>query len=468
MVLLLCAQAACALPALAGDGALASVARPNILWIVGDDLGTQLGAYGDARARTPTLDRLATDGVRFERAYAASPTCAPSRSALITGRYPTELGTQHQRSRLRNPPRTLLDDLQAAGYTIAWPSDPQAAKTDFNFASPEVTRSRTGWPATIPREPFFAYLNDMVMHEGKLLLSEQGHRELTSMLSDAERQAPERLSPPPYLPDVPEVRRTLARYYELVTAFDHHVASVLERLRAAGVLERTIVVVVGDNGPPLPRAKRSPYQMGLRVPLIVAGPGVDQGVVREDLASLLDLAPTTLALAGVEPSAAMRGRVLLGPARGPEPTFLVATRDRVDEGTDRIRVILDREHLYVRNLMPSQPYAPESAYADRNPAMQALRRAAAEGRLDDVQRLFLAQSKPEEELYDLRSDPFQIRNVAAAPGSRPVRASMRARLRQWIPVHDVYGAIGEDVLLQRGVLTAPGRDTITPSPADPD
>jgi uncharacterized sulfatase len=305
------------------------------------------------------------------------------------------------------------------------------------------------------------------MHEGKLMLSDAGHRELTSMLTDAERQAPESLLPPPYLPDVPEVRRTLVRYYELVTAFDHHVASVLEHLRAAGVLERTIVVVVGDNGPPLPRAKRSPYQEGLRVPLIVAGPGIDEGVVREDLASLLDLAPTTLALAGLQPSAGMRGRALFGPARGPEPDFLVATRDRVDDGPDRIRVLLDREHLYVRNLMPDKPYAPVSEYADRTPAMQALRRAAAEGRLDDVQRLFMAESKPEEELYDLRGDPFQIRNLAAEPGSRRVRDMMRTRLRKWMSVHDVYGGIPEELLLRRGVLTAPNRDTITPSPADP-
>ncbi len=436
---MLCAASVLGLPSLllpSLAAAEAVPARPNIVWIVGDDLGPQLGAYGDTRAHTPTLDRLAARGVRFDHAFAASPTCSPSRSALITGRYPTELGTQHHRSKLLQPPRTLLDDLQAAGYTIAWPADPAAGKTDFNFAPPDSTRHSSGWPDAVPKEPFFAYLNDMVMHEGKLSLPESGHFELTSMLQATERQAMESMTLPPHYPDEPEVRRSFARYYELVTAFDHHVAAVLQRLEAAGVLERTVVIVLGDNGYPMPRAKRSAYEAGLRVPLIIAGPGVGAGVVRQDLASLLDLAPTTLALAGLRPPPQMRGRVLLGPARGPEPAFIVATRDRVDEHPDRVRAIRDTRFLYLRNFMPDRPYAPPSPYADRHPVMQALRRAAAAGRLDDAQRPFMADSKPPEELYDVGRDPFQIHNLASDGQRRTVLETMRKRLQAWMTTED--------------------------------
>lgn len=437
--------------------------RLNIVWIVGDDLGTQLASYGERQAVTPTLDRLASGGTRFAHTYAVSPTCAPSRSALITGRYATEIGTHHMRSRLAVPPRTLLDLLADAGYHIAWPQSPEAAKTDFNFDSPKLTHSAADWLVTAPPEPFFAYVNDMVVHEGKLSVSEVEHQRLTSELTASERQDTDRVEVPPYYPDVPAVRRSLARYAELVTAFDRNVQKVLGILRNRGVLERTIVVVFGDNGPGFPRGKRLLYDEGVRVPLIMVGPGIEPGVVRRDLVSLLDLAPTTLALAGVQPPSQMSGRIIVGPRLQPSPSYLISARDRTDEVTDRMRAVRDGRYLYIRNLMPQVSLSsslPE--YARKGPLLKAMTEGHEHGTLDRVQRLFFAPHKPDEELYDTASDPHQIRNLAAAPEGRAVLELMRARLDEWWRLHDDLGAVPEAELTRKGLLVAPSRSTVVP------
>ena len=436
--------------------------RLNIVWIVGDDLGTQLASYGERQAVTPTLDRLASGGTRFAHTYAVSPTCSPSRSALITGRYATEIGTHNHRSRLAVSPLTMLDQLAAAGYHIAWPQLPDSAKTDFNFDSPKLTQSGSDWPRDAPPEPFFAYLNDMVVHEGKLSVGEVEHQRLTAALAASERQDPDRVEVPPQYPDVPAVRRSLARYAELVTAFDRNVQKVMDILRDRGLLERTVVMVFGDNGPGFPRGKRLLYDEGVRVPLIIAGPGINPGVVRQDLVSLLDLAPTTLALAGIQRPAHMAGRTIVGPHRQPAPPYLVASRDRVDEVTDRMRSVRDGRYVYIRNLMPQVGLSSLPDYARKSPVMQAMFEGHERGTLDSVQRIFFNPRKPDEELYDTTSDPHQIRNLAAQPQAGPVLERMRAQLAEWTRLHVDLGAEPEAELKRQGLLVTPSRSTVVP------
>jgi uncharacterized sulfatase len=437
--------------------------RPNILWIVGDDLGIQIGPYGDANAITPALDRLASVGSRFAQNFAVSPTCSPSRSALITGRYPTAIGTQHHRSRLAVAPQTMLELLADSGYHIAWPKVPEEGKTDFNFEPPKLTQAKSNWPAQVPPEPFFAYINDMVVHEGKLKLDEAGHRRLTAELTPGERQDPKRVKLPPYYPDTPEVRQSLARYGEMVTAFDRHVEKLLDVLRKAGVLERTIVMVFGDNGRGFPRGKRLLYEEGIRVPLIIAGPGVDPGVVRQDLTSLLDLAPTTLSLAGVQPPRSMSGRVIVGPAVGPPPSHVIAVRDRTEDVAERMRFVHDGRFLYITNFMPEVARSSVSDYARETPVWKVLLAQHENGMLDPVQEAaFFESPKPAEELYDVSADPFQIRNLAALPEYASVLERMRTRLSEWRRLHDTLGDVPEAELIRRGVLVSPSRSTVLP------
>jgi uncharacterized sulfatase len=441
----------------------ATVERPNIVWIVGDDLGIQIAPYGHTTAITPTLSRLASVGTLFANSYAVSPTCSPSRSALITGRYPTEVGTHHHRSRLAVAPKTMLELLANSGYRIGWPKIPDEGKTDFNFDSPRLTQATSNWPHEVPSEPFFAYVNDMVVHEGKLKLDEAGHRRLTADLTSDQRQDPGKISVPPYYPDTPEVRRSLARYEELVTAFDHRLKRLLDTLHKAGVLERTIIMVFGDNGPGFPRAKRLLYDDGTRVPLIMAGPGIDGSAVRNDLVSLLDLAPTTLALAGVKPPSSMSGRVIAGPGAGPAPGHVISVRDRTEDVPMRMRSVRDGKFLYIRNFTPEIAYSTVTDYAKETPVWKVLMERHGKGLLSPLQTTIYFQSpRPSEELYDVSVDPHQIRNLAANSEFEHVLHRLRTQLADWMRKHEDLGGVPESELIRSGFLIGPSRLTIVP------
>lgn len=357
----------------------------------------------------------------------------------------------------------MLDLLAQSGYRIVWPRVPEEGKTDFNFDSPKLTEATSNWPQEVPPEPFFAYVNDMVVHEGKLKLDEAGHRKLTSELSPEERQEPGRINVPPYYPDTPEVRQSLARYEELVTAFDRRLNRLLDTLQKAGVLERTIIMVFGDNGPGFPRAKRLLYEDGLRVPLIVVGPGVEVGAVRQDLVSLLDLAPTTLSLAGVQPPRSMSGRVILGPQTGRAADHVIAVRDRNEETPMRMRSVRDGRFVYIRNFTPEFALSDVTDYAKETPVWKALLDRHEKGLLNPFQTATYFQSpRPSEELYDLSVDPHQIRNLAANPEFGGVLQRLRKHLADWKSRHEDLSDIPESELMRRGFLITPSRSTIVP------
>ncbi|HWN93790.1 MAG TPA: sulfatase [Methylomirabilota bacterium] len=314
----------------------AEAARPNIIWIVGEDLGPELRCYGDKNALTPNIDRLAREGARFTRAFTHAPVCAPSRSGLITGMYPTTIGTHHMRSELLSPPRAFTSYLRDAGYFTAWPG-----KTDFNFKVPkDAFDSTANWRTNIPRQPFFAYINFPESHESQIRAGTNQMKKNLARLKPNEFRAPAKMKLPPYHPDTPETRRDLANYYNLATAVDYHVGDVLRLLEDKNLATNTIVIFFGDHGRGLPRSKRWVYDSGIRVPLIVRWPGVIKpGTVREDLVSFIDFAPTMLALAGAMIPTNLQGQVFLGPKTAPERKYIFAARDRMDETPDRIRTV---------------------------------------------------------------------------------------------------------------------------------
>src|SRR5947207_1664033 len=203
---------ACAVSPRAG----AQAALPNFLWLVAEDISPDLGCYGDAYARTPNLDRLASQGARFTQAFTHAPVCAPSRSGLITGMYPTSIGTHHMRSKLISPPPTFTSHLRKAGYFVDWPG-----KTDFNFDVPsDAFDSTADWTKKLPQQPFFAFINLGDSHESSIRMADK-YQNFTAHLTPAERHDPAKMNLPPYYPEAPEVRRDLANYYDLVTAVDH-------------------------------------------------------------------------------------------------------------------------------------------------------------------------------------------------------------------------------------------------------
>jgi N-sulfoglucosamine sulfohydrolase len=447
--------------------------RPNIVWIFGEDMGPELGCYGDAQAITPNMDRLAREGARYTHCFTHAPVCAPSRSGLITGQYPTTIGTHHMRSHLNNPPPLFTDYLKKAGYTICWPTKAGFGKTDFNFdVPPDAFDVRTDWTEKKPKEPFFGFFNIIWSHESKIRASKETFDELTAKLKPSERHDPAKMSVPPYHPDAPEVRRDLANYYDLVTAVDKKMGEVLDTLEKWGIASNTVVILTGDHGRGLPRSKRWVYDSGIHVPLIVRWPRkIKPGEVRDDLVSFIDFAPTMMSIVGYKQGAIagelrkkpgvkdsptaihplMQGNIFLGPEAG-KRDYIFAARDRMDETYDRIRAVRDKQFKYIRNFEPQLPYAQRVSYGEEMPTMQVWRKWNAEGKLNAAQKLFFAPTKPKEELYDCNADPHEINNLAANPKYAEKLKELRGALDKWIEETHDLGAVPETELIKRGLV----------------
>jgi N-sulfoglucosamine sulfohydrolase len=250
--------------------------RPNILWISAEDISPDLGSYGDGYARTPNLDKLASQGVRFAKAFSVAPVCAPSRSAIITGMYATSIGSHHMRSKAVPPAgvKAFPEYLRAAGYYCT-----NNSKTDYNFEAPptnappvtvwDESSRNAHWRNRALGQPFFAVFNLIVTHESQIRTGKEEFAKNTAGLKPEDRHDPTQAVLPPYYPDTPIVRNDWARYYDLITAMDLQAAELLKQLEEDGVAENTIVFFWGDHGRGLPRAKRWLYDSGIHVPLIV-------------------------------------------------------------------------------------------------------------------------------------------------------------------------------------------------------
>jgi uncharacterized sulfatase len=445
--------------ALAGGSRLlaADAKKPNFVFITCEDISPNLGCYGDPDAITPNLDRLASQGARFTRAFSHAPVCAPTRSGIITGQYPTTLGSHHMRSKLTMAPPMVTDYLRKCGYTICWPQG-AGGKTDFNFDPPkgwsDVTADWTRKPEVL-KEPFFAVYNITVSHESQARATDAQYKKNVARLKPGEIRDRSKVKLPPYYPDTPAVRECVGKYHDNITAMDYTAGDILKMLDERKLADNTVVVFYGDHGAGLPRSKRWPYDSGLRVPLLVRWPGhVKPGSVREDLTCFLDLAPTLITLAGCEVPPQMVGRVFLGDKAQPAPKFLFAARDRMDEAPDRVRSVRGERYRYVRNYHPELPYFQYINYMDEMPIMKDWRRLAFEGKLNDTQKLFWTRTKPKEELYDLEKDPYEVNNIANAESVeiQGIKKEMSDALDKWMKDTKDLGAVPEKELIKRGVV----------------
>jgi N-sulfoglucosamine sulfohydrolase len=423
--------------------------RPNFVFLMCEDISPHLGCYGDPVARTPNLDAFATKAARFTKAYSHAPVCAPSRSGLITGRYPTSIGSHHMRSTLLKPPPLFTDHLRKAGYFVAWPG-----KTDFNFAVPNRSFDSTkDWTKqTVPKSPCFLYLNNTVTHESQIRATPEQRKKNLARLKPEEFHDPTKMVVPPYYPDTPEVRRDIATYHDNITAMDYWVGDTLTWLAKNGFnASNTYIFFFGDHGWGMPRGKRWPYESGTRVPLLIAGPGIQPGSVRDDLVCFLDLAPTVLSLAGVTVPRELDGIPILGPDRKSRQ-HVFSARDRMDERYDRVRSVRDSRYRYIKNFHPELPYAQPIAYMDLMPTMQVWRAWHREGKLNPVQRAFMADTKPVEELYNLDKDPYETHNLATSTEHQVKLKELRQVLEQWIEQTNDLGRIPERELIRQGLV----------------
>jgi len=464
---------------LTGTGNAGDPDRPNVLWIYLEDVNGWFGCYGDDTVPTPNIDQLAQRGTRFDRFYTPAGVCSATRSAIITGMMQTSIGAhQHRSSRVSDSDwrtgktfhfaeetrnhlpesiRTIPEYFRAAGYYTF----NNGRKDDYNFVWDEDSfydwNERVGefdgvsegqyWTGRSEGQPFFGQIQTSGGKDDIWLPDE--------LLTDRSS-----VSVPPYYPDIPLVREEIAHHYDCIRQNDVYVGRIIEALKKHDVFDDTIVILLSDHGFRLHRHKQFLYEGGIQMPLIIAGPGIPSGKVRNDLISGIDIGPTSMGLAGLWIPEHMEGRNIFADDYQPR-NFVVAARDRCDFSIDHIRAIVTPRYKYLRNFKPDRRYM-QPSYKDRWEVSRELRRMAQAGEMNEVQMQFFGDERPAEELYDLERDPHEIHNLATDPEYADVLAQHRKTLWKWILETDDQGQYPESDASLLGTLRRWEQDAVNP------
>ncbi len=417
---------------------------PNILWITAEDMSPTLGCYGDDYATTPHIDQLATDGILYTNAFATAPVCSPSRSCLINGLPATSQGTQQMRSAFPIPEYmngfpSILRDL--GRYTT------NNVKTDYNNGNWETivdaswneSSDKAHWRGRKDDQAFFSVFNLMTSHQSRTMVwpYEQFVSQVQSKLGTDEIHDHDTAPVPPYYPDTPVVRKTIARFYDCVTAMDKEVGAILQQLEDDGLADDTIVFFYSDHGSGMPRHKRAILDSGLKIPLIVRFPEKYQhlaphapGSRTDRLVSFDDFGPTVLSLVEADIPDHMEGIPFLGKSASAPREYTYGHRDRVDEVIDLARSVRDKRYLYIRNFMPHLGYNQPTAWPDIGEIRHEIYAHAKTGNMTGPQAHFAGPTRPLEELYDCQADPMNLENLVDSTAHQEILAQMRAQLHQ--------------------------------------
>ena len=429
--------------------------RPNILWIVGENLKLDLGCYGAKNVKTPNLDKLASEGERYTKVFSTSPVCAPSRSAFFVGMYQTTTDTHNMRShreddyRLPEGVRPITHRLKDVGYYTANlktmnGEEIGSGKLDLNFVNEGKLYDGSKWEELKKNQPFFAQMNTLEC-EYDIYDRNTWRQPRVEWKGEKEHEkiaTADNVTPPPYYPDHPIVREEWARYLNSVSGMDKTIGKVLRQLKKDGLAENTIVMFFGDNGRIEPRGIHWCYDTGLHVPMIVKWPksypapaNYMPGAVKDEVVSLIDLTPTTLGFAGIDKPYGMHGRIFLGNQVGPKRTYAFSARDRVDETVNRVRSVRGKKYHYIRNYYPDRHFTSLNRYKEKCfPIKPLMRKLMAEGKLSGPSADLMSPNVAPEQLFDTEADPHEIKNLANSkkPEHRKALLAMRTALDTWI------------------------------------
>ncbi|MEZ5299257.1 MAG: sulfatase [Verrucomicrobiales bacterium] len=444
-----------------------------MLWIYLEDVSGWFGCYGETLIETPEIDALAGSGTRFTRFYTPAGVCSATRSAIVTGYMQTSIGAHNHRSCrpdfrgksmgefdeniLPEHAKPLPIRFREAGY---WTFN-EGGKDDYNFTWSkdefyDFERSKGGWgPGSLVKgdcwrdkpagKPFFGQVQ---LGGGKL-----------------GGKAPKRVDPamvpvPPYYPDIPLVREEIAHHYDCLLKTDAQVGEVIAALKRDGFYENTLIFLFSDHGYKLHRHKQFLYEGGIHMPLIVAGPGIAAGKVRDDLVSGIDVSAASLAAAGIGVPDQMEGRDFLAEGYAPRE-FVVAARDRCDYTIEKIRAVVTPRFKYLRNYLTDRPYM-QPSYKDPWPVSKRFRAMMAAGEMNETQLLFFGDGRVPEEFYDLENDPHEIHNLAEDPAFKAELERHRTLLGRWIDQTGDQGQQPESALGLRCVLKRWGDKCVNP------
>ncbi len=465
--------------------------KPNVVWIFVEDMNDWMGCYGDSTVPTPNIDKLAENGIQFNRAYMPAGVCSATRSAIAYGTMQTTLGVHNHRSsrqripeekiRLPENTKTVYQILRNNGYHVI----NVGPKNDFNFL----------WPTQNPKEleklnnkygtgAYYTDNNDELLYdydskkwgahpevwenvpadkpvfiqfqlkggknsgryanakpENKNTVVKVGKQRVFTDTS--------KINVMPYYPDLPIVRKEIAHHYDCIRQTDGDVGKIIEGLKENDLYENSVIIFWTDHGMRLPRHKQWLYEGGIRVPLLIAGPGVNKGEVRNDLVSGIDITATTLALCDIDVPSFMEGKDMLDSDY--EREYVVGARDRCDYTIERVRAITTDRYKYIRNFLTDRPFM-QPHYRDGKPYIEDLRTYYKAGKMNDIQSFIWSEIRVPEELYDLQNDPFETKNLVNEPEFEQELKRHREILENWIKETDDKGQYPESDIALKGAL----------------
>lgn len=437
--------------------------RPNILWITIEDTSPHfIGCYGNAHAKTPAIDSLASKGMRFNRAFATGAVCSSSRSTIITGVYTEQLGTGHHRSRYSIPAeiKGFPAYLRDAGYYTT-----NNSKTDYNIENEKdfsqlawnENGNNAGWKNRKEGQAFFSVFNFMESHQSRTMTNPWSwyEKNVLNELDDQSIVNDSSFEMPPFYLDSPEMRRNVSRVYNSLSLTDKRINVLLQELENDGLAENTIIFFYADHGQGIPYGKCNPIAFGYRVPFIVYVPEAyryllpqEPGSTTNELISFIDLAPTILSLAGASIPKYMPGRIFMGAEKQAQPEHVFASRNRIDESADLARSISDGNYIYTRVFMPHLPVLKYQKYADVSDIVKQIRADYSEGVLNNSQKNPL-EARPLEYLFNIENDPWELNNLANKKEYKHIKNKMREALENQLFSNGDIHFLPESIMLER-------------------
>ena len=460
--------------------------KPNIVWIVAEDLSPILPAYGDSTVKTPNIDRLAKEGVVYTNVFSPSGVCAPSRCAIATGMYPSSIGGHNMRVQYV---KSHMDQIGLVLYEIVPPPEVKMMsqilrengyyssnndKQDYQFKPPvtawDESSLKAHWRHRKKGHPFFSIFNIGVTHEGhvtrpyrKQLLRYYDPKfpESTGNPGDFGEMITEENWPlnipedmdvpvPPYLPSTDIALKDIRRVYSNVIELDRQIGIILKQLEEDQLLDSTIVFFYSDHGGPLPRQKRLIYDSGIKVPMIIRYPGqIGAGHFDDQLISFVDFAPTVFSIAKIKIPNYIQGKAFSGIHKSrTERHYIYAAADRLDAQVDMIRAVRDERYKYLLNFYPDKPYYLPVKYREQMAIMQELLRLNELDSLDTYQSQWFRENKAKEELFDTWEDPYELHNLAGNPDYAMKLEELREACSKWMESINDMGEIPEAEILE--------------------
>lgn len=442
----------------------------NVIWISCEDMGPVLGTYGVNEISTPNIDKLAEQGVKYTNAYSTVGVCAPSRFSIITGMYPARLGAHNMRSgnfyTYKDPDKLTYKQnkgvVDKSGenvpeYEVVTPANVKVFteylrnenyycvnnnKCDYQFNSPftawDEVSGNISYKDRPENTPFFYVKNLMVTHESRIWLRKDEPITVDKNI----------LKIPAYYPDIPEVRNDIAIKYSNIQEMDRQVGEIISDLKNDNLLDKTIIFFWSDHGGNLLRQKRAVGNSGLKVPLIVRFPdGYRSGEVDDRIVSLMDLGPTTMSLLGIKPPLFLDGKAFLGKFKTKPRSYAFGSADRFDESTDMQRSVIDGRYVYIKNFMPELPLIYRNKYREQVSMNKKIIQMSNDNELIGDSKYIFMKTKQEEELYDLKYDPYEVNNIANNPDYKDKLIELRDALKSWQNEIDDKGFTNESELI---------------------